>query len=321
MNLNLQIKKPDEVIIVDASESSETERILEKGRSQFFYPIHYYRYQKGLTRQRNFGIGKAKYEIIGFSDDDCLYVPDFMARIVAIFEKDEAREIGGASGFIFNVGASNILTIDKYLENNPNETEFSSFMKQFSNRSQDTWRSRYRKGLECVVFLQTGKGGTFCPIRCRFYGFTQPFAGTKAVDFLRGIAFYRREVFEQDRYSDFFTGYGFGEDVYFSLLLGRRWRLMVDGEAYSYHLQSPSARPNDFRIGIMSTTNYFHIFKTYRKRNVLEYVLFWYFFSLNTLLDLLPIFLLRDAGGLLRLFMGRCYGGLIVLRNSLKKGV
>lgn len=318
-NLNLQTKKPDEVIIVDASDTDETKILVEQNMKEFTYPVSYYRHEKGLTRQRNFGISKAKYEIIGFSDDDSLYAPDFMARIIVIFEGDETSEIGGASGLIFNVGPSSIPLIDDYLSNDPKEAEFSAFMERFIKTGVDTWRTRLRKGLERVVFLQKVKEGTFCPIRCRFYGIGQPFAGTKTVDYLRGIAFYRKKVFEQVQYSDFFAGYGFGEDVHFSLQVAKRWKLIEAGEAFSYHLYAPSGRPDLFKVGIMSTRNYFYIFRTYKKRGILEYVMFWYFFILNAMLDFSAIVLLRNAGEITRLFMGRCYGGIMVVRDSLRR--
>jgi len=320
-NLNLQTRKPDEVIIVDASDTEETKVLVEHNKKGFAYPISYYSHEKGLTRQRNFGIGKAQYEINGFSDDDSLYEMDFMARIVAIFERDQTSEIGGASGLIFNVGPSNIPLIDEYLKNDPTGAEFSSFMKRFANRGQDTWRSRLRKCLERVVFLQGAREGTFSPVRCRFCSIEKPFAGAREVDYLRGIAFYRKKVFEHIQYSDFFKGYGFAEDIHFSLQVGKTWKLIMVGETFSYHLHAPSGRPDLFRVGIMYTKNYFYIFKTYRKRNIIEYVFFWYFFSLNTLLDVAPIFLLKNAGDRLRFFVGRFFGGLMVLRDSLKRRV
>jgi glycosyltransferase involved in cell wall biosynthesis len=318
-NLNLQTRKPDEVIIVDASDTEETKMLVEYNKEEFTYPISYYSHEKGLTRQRNFGVSKARYDIIGFSDDDSLYAPDFMARINAIFERDQTNEIGGASGLIFNVGPSNILAIDDYLRNDPKEAEVSAFMERFVNIGKDTWSTRLRKGLERVVFLQKAKEGTFCAIRCRFYGIRQSFAGTKTVDFLRGIAFYRKKVFEQVLYADFFEGYGFAEDVHFSLQVGKRWKLMVDGEAFSYHLHSPSGRPDLFKVGIMSTRNYFYIFRTYSKRGILEYIMFWYYFILNALLDFSAIVLLRNSDKIIRLFMGRCYGGILVVRDSFKR--
>ena len=107
-NLNHQNKKPDEVIIVDASDTDKTKQIIESNKKCFAYPLSYYGHAKGLTRQRNFGISKAHYEIIGFTDDDSLFEPDYLARIVGIFENDKAEEIGGASGITFDVGPSNI---------------------------------------------------------------------------------------------------------------------------------------------------------------------------------------------------------------------
>jgi len=308
-NLNLQIRKPDEVIIVDASETTETKVFVESSLEEFAFPVHYYSHEKGLTRQRNFGVEKARHDIIGFSDDDTIYSTDFMTRILAVFDNDRARRIGGVSGLIFNVMPSNIQIIDDYLRNGSKKAEFAAFMKCFINSGKDNWRTVLRKGLERIVFLQKAREGTFCPVRCRFYGIEKPFAGTRAVDYLRGIAFYRKEVFEHVKYSEFFEDYGFGEDVHFSLQVGKRWKLVEVGEAFGYHLHAASGRPDLFKIGYMHARNYFYIFKTYENRNILSYFVFWYFFYMSAILEFLPALVGKSSLHRTTLFLGRIYGG------------
>lgn len=308
-NLNFQTRKPDEVVIVDASDTDETKQSIERNKEAYAYPLNYYSHEKGLTRQRNFGVSKAKGEIIGFTDDDSLFEPDYFERILLVFEKDKAGVIGGASGRFFNVGPSNIQVIDDYLRNGPKQAELSAFMERFKNTGKDIWSKRLRKGLERVLFLHKGEEGTFCPIRCRFYGIKKPFVGTKTVDFLVGIAFYRKKVFEQVQYSDFFQGYGLAEDVHFSLQVGKNYQLVVAGEAICYHLHAPSGRPDLFKFGYMSSVNYFFIFKTYEKRNMLSYLIFWYFYCINALLDFLPALVGKNSLCRIKLFLGRICGG------------
>ena len=308
-NLNLQIRKPDEVIIVDASETSETRLFVENNMDGFAYPVSYYSHEKGLTRQRNFGISKAQYEIIGFTDDDSLFEPDYFLRIIAIFEKDTENKIGGAAGFIVQVDHAKILEIDSRLGKISGKEDFSGLMQAYFAPHLIMQRSKARKWVDRILFLHSDSEGTYCSSKGRFHYLKEPFSGQKAVDFLQGIAFYRKEVFDHVKYSEFFEGYGFGEDVHFSLQVGKRYKLMVDGEAMSYHLHTPSARPDLFRIGYMHARNHFFIFKTYKERNMLNHLVFWYFFCVNAILEFIPALAGKNSLHRINLFLGRMYGG------------
>jgi glycosyltransferase involved in cell wall biosynthesis len=320
-NLNLQVRKPDEVIIVDASDNTDTEKIVGEEIKRFSYPIHYYRHEKGLTRQRNFGISQAKYEIIGFSDDDSIYEPDYLDKILTIFIEDVDREIAGASGFIFQTDRSRIPEINDVLKNVTDRTEFSCVMKPFANEVLERRRSKVRELIESLLHVrgEKEKEGTYCPVRGKFYGFKSPFVGRKSVDFLVGIAFYRREIFNHVKYSEFFAGYGYAEDVHLSLQVGKKGNLVVDGEASAYHLHAPSGRPKLFNLGFMTAVNLFYIFRTFKRRSLLSYMGFWYFFYVEALLDFVPAFVGRNTGARLKLFGGRCYGPIIVLVDSIRK--
>lgn len=307
-SLEFQTKIPDEVIVVDASDNADSQTLIERYSEHASISIQYFRHAKGLTRQRNFGISVARCTVVGFSDDDCVFAPDFFEKVMSVFDNDLDNKIGGASGLVFELDPAKIPSIDEYLATQPTGSDFSSFMAQFVNRGIESRKAKLRRGLERIAFMQTLKPGTFCPIRCRFYGLDIPFQGVKSVDFLRGVAFYRREVFTEVTYSTFFEGYGFGEDVHFSLQVEKRWKLTVIGEAYGYHLHAPSGRPDLFKVGVMSTRNFFYIFRTYKERTLKDYVIFWYFFSVNAFLDLFSIVLTGDRVGTVRLFLGRCSG-------------
>lgn len=312
-NLNLQTKKPDEVIIVDASDTEETKQIIESNKEQFACPVSYYRHEKGLTRQRNFGVSQAQYEIIGFTDDDSLFEPDYMARIIRIFEKDKAGEIGGAAGFIVGVDYSKIHVIDERLRDISTKEDFSNLMKEYFPATLTITRSTMRERTEKILFMHSDTEGTYCPKKGRFYYLRTLFRGQKVVDFLQGIAFYRKDIFSSVKYSEYFRGYSFGEDVHFSLQVGKRYSLIVDGEAICYHLHAPAGRPNLFKIGSMYSRNHFYIYKTYKKRNVINYFIFWYFYCLRATLEVLPAFVGKNSTDRLKLFFGQIYGGLICL--------
>ncbi len=309
-NLNLQDKKPDEVILVDASDTDETKLIVGRSKGRFAFPVSYYSHEKGLTRQRNFGIGKAQYEIIGFSDDDSLFEPDYFLRILDIFEKDTGKEIGGAAGFIIQVEHSKILAIDERLDSIGGKEDFTSLMKAYIYSARTIPRSKAREKIEKLLLMHSEEEGTYCPEKGCFVFPRTLFRGQKVVDFLPGIAFYRKEVFNYTKYSDFFQGYGFAEDVHFSLQVGKRYKLVLDGEALVYHMHSPLGRPDLFRVGYMLARNHYYIFKTYKKRSMTGKATFWYFFCLNALLDVMPAFVGKNSLARIKVFSGQIYGGL-----------
>lgn len=308
-NLNLQVRRPDEVLIIDASETSETRLFVENHMERYAYPVTYYGHEKGLTRQRNFGISMAKYEIIGFTDDDSLFEPDFLSRIIDIFEKDTENAVGGATGFINEVNHAKILEIDSRLGNISRSEDFSEFMRTCFPPGATRQRSKFRKSIDRILFMHSDSEGTYCSSKGRFNYLKTPFSGQKSTDFLTGIAFYRREVFDHVKYSEFFEGYGLAEDVHYSLQVGKRYKLKVDGEARSYHLHAPSARPDLFKIGFMHARNHFYIFKTYEKRDLFDHFVFWYFFCLNAILEIVPAFIGNSSSRRMQLFLGRVYGG------------
>jgi glycosyltransferase involved in cell wall biosynthesis len=77
--------KDFEVILVDQSRDLLTKKKLEEISNK---KIRYFKIlAKGLSRARNFGISKAKGQIIAFTDDDCLITKDWLENIYESFEK------------------------------------------------------------------------------------------------------------------------------------------------------------------------------------------------------------------------------------------
>ena len=317
-NLNLQTTKPDEVIIVDASETDETRLAVESNLHKLAYPVNYYRHEKGLTRQRNFGIKKARHDIIGFSDDDAIFEPDYLKRILSIFEEDGRKEIGGASGFIYQIEGCRIPGIDHNLKAVNDGRDFSRIMEPLRKGAINVNHSPWKKRIERIVLLQrkSDREGTYCPLRGKLYGMYTPFTGVREADFLSGIAFYRREVFDRARYSEYFEHYGFGEDAHLSLKVRRFARLVVDGEASAYHLHAPAGRPNLYVIGQMSARNRFYTFRTFNTKGPLLGLLFWSYFWIEAFLDFLPALLGRNARERAKLLYGRFVGSLSTIREA-----
>ena len=93
---------PDQIIIVDGSTNKETSKLFEKNK---YNNLDYYLVSednRGLTKQRNFGITKVNLdsEIVCFLDDDTVLENDYFYEIINAFKSDD--KIVGVSGISLN---------------------------------------------------------------------------------------------------------------------------------------------------------------------------------------------------------------------------
>ena len=130
----------------------------------------------------------------------------------------------------------------------------------------------------------------------------RPFSGVRDVDiFAGGACAIRRKVLESVRFSEFFDGYSWGEDLEMSLRIRRRWRVVYCGKALALHYggNSPGGRPAAFTRGRMEVRNRVFIWRRYSpSASLLNKIRFC--------LDLLFIFLLDLAWFVARPWDGYC---------------
>lgn len=102
----VQTLLPDEIVIVDSSDTQELKSKIEEFKSEktkFAY-IHT---KPGVNYQRNIGIERSCGDIVFILDDDTILEKDFIKEIVNIFENDNERKIGGVCGDIINIKPKN----------------------------------------------------------------------------------------------------------------------------------------------------------------------------------------------------------------------
>ncbi|WNH11645.1 glycosyltransferase family 2 protein [Thalassobellus suaedae] len=89
---------PNEILIIDGSSNNETETVLNK---KPFKNLRYYKVDKlnrGLTKQRNFGINLVSKdsEIMCFLDDDIILTPSYFETLIETYSiKSDALAVGG----------------------------------------------------------------------------------------------------------------------------------------------------------------------------------------------------------------------------------
>ncbi len=141
---------PSEILIIDGSTNNETQDFINKTT---FKNLKYFKVEdenRGLTKQRNYGIARVSEtsEIVCFLDDDVVLKPDYFENLISTYNiKPEALGIGG---YIVN-------EIDWELSNKKNDKSkfyFDGWMRNEPSR----FKIRRKFGLEPDVppgFLPT----------------------------------------------------------------------------------------------------------------------------------------------------------------------
>jgi glycosyltransferase involved in cell wall biosynthesis len=101
-SVQLQSLYPNEILIIDGSTNNKTKEILEKNKIE---NLKYYlvsNTNRGLTKQRNFGISKvaSSSEIVFFLDDDTVLDKYYFKKIITTYS--EYPDALGVGGYISN---------------------------------------------------------------------------------------------------------------------------------------------------------------------------------------------------------------------------
>jgi GT2 family glycosyltransferase len=201
-----------ELVIVDASESDATRRLVKGFDMPHGPSIEYISSPRGLTLQRNTGIRRLRSEpdVVCFLDDDVEIEPGYLRNVARKFEADTEGRILGVCG------------------NAANEKPRGIFDRMVRNLFMITDN---RSG----KILPSGDGGhIYSPRR------------DETVDVLSGCNMcYRREVFTQYglAFDEVLTGYAFMEDHDFSFRVSKYGGLVQLADARLVHHVSPVSRP------------------------------------------------------------------------------
>jgi GT2 family glycosyltransferase len=247
---------PSEVVIVDGSPGHETEQAIRAvcGNRTLPFELVYVRSPKGLTRQRNVGVDISTKPFVFFLDDDATPGVAYFVEMRRAFEDDTVAAAGA-----------------------PARNELDKAMPR---------RWQIRRALRLVPrtppFIYND-AGTSAPT-----SLLKPFSGIRDVDLFPGYAFaVRRSVFDSMRFSGFFEGYSYGEDVEMALRIRRQARVVSCGSAPVEHHPSPGGRPPAYSKGRMEVRNKYFIWKRYsRNPNLLNRLRFHLDFGFLFVMDL-----------------------------------
>lgn len=250
---------PTEIIIVDGSINDATRTVFDGVR---FEKLSYFKVNendRGLTKQRNYGINKVSsdIDIICFLDDDTLldsYYFENLIKTYSVYPKAL-----GVGGYITNEVVWNkakILNTGAYFEYDGwVRKESSRFMLRKKLGLTDNTRPGY------MPVFSNGRSISFLPPSGKIYEVEQ---------LMGGVSSFKKTVFETQRFSTYFEGYGLYEDADFCLRLAKKGNLYVNTTAKLEHHHDPDGRPNKFNYGKMVIRNGWYVWRIkYEKPSVL----------------------------------------------------
>jgi GT2 family glycosyltransferase len=225
--------RPDELIIVDASEDSATEDLLAQhpGIPDIADRCLYFRVSgslRGITHQRNFALRWVTTDLVVFFDDDVELMPDCLREMERV-HRDAGRDVVGVA----------------------------AYMRNQAWPLSDSWVWRARRWLRLVSDLQPGsyhRSGISIPWNL------PSLQGLIEGDWLPGCAMmWRTAIAREVGFYEGFDGYAQGEDLEFSLRARQHGKLFVSGAAHVIHHYESSGRPDPFTKGYMSIHNRYQI--------------------------------------------------------------
>lgn len=241
---------PNEILIIDGSTDDKTNLLFA---NESFKNLSYYKVdatERGLTKQRNIGISKVDdtIDIVCFLDDDTILEPTYFENLIETYSiYPYAIAVGG---YISN--EVHWKKKDKAVLYN--EYEQDEFVRKLGQRNV----LRKRLGLlsnqppGIMPEFSNGFSVSFLPPTDKVY---------EVEYFMGGVSSYKKEVFNQISFSDYFEGYGLYEDLDFCLRVSKLGKLYVNTAAKLEHHHEPSGRPNLYHYGKMVVRNGWYVWR------------------------------------------------------------
>ena len=246
---------PDEILVVDASDTEQLPEILTATFGDNS-KIRYIHASPGLTHQRNIGVKSAVGDFLFFFDDDIVLEENFVREIYRVFENDSAMQIGGVYGNI-------VSTLEQ------------DYQKPVLTLKKKLRIQAYTLFASVFLLSKVRKDGKF-----QLSGFpTYPYGFEKVTEVEcvpGGLTAYRKEVFMEFSFDEALTGYGYMEDDDFSYRVSKKFKNVYTPYAKVVHNESPAGRDKRYESRKMMMMNYYYLFKKNIPQNFWHQGAFWW---------------------------------------------
>lgn len=293
-SINSQVLYPDEILIIDGSKGKETKEMLLKNHYENLKYFKVTEQNRGLTRQRNYGIEKSgEVDIICFLDDDIVTEPDYFFELISTYiKKPKAKAVGGW-----------IKDEKKWKKVEENYIpKFNEFLSDGYVRDLGV-RNVLRKRLGLISNMPPG----YMPEFSHGFstGFLPPSGNIYPVEFfMGGVSSYKKSLFKNIGFSTYFEGYGLYEDMEFCLKISKLGELFVNTRAKVLHLHEESGRPDYYKYGQMVVKNGYYVWRKKYPEPSFKAKVKWYLISYLLAFIRFENYLQGDKNGILD-FKGR----------------
>jgi GT2 family glycosyltransferase len=243
---------PNEILIIDGSTNDETRAIIAQNSFQNLTYFQVSEVDRGLTKQRNFGISKISNdsEVICFLDDDTILETLYFKELITTYSI--FPDAVGVGGYI-----TNEVEWEKVEENYvPKKDEF--YFDGWKRKESKRFITRKKLGLDSnkppgfMPEFSNGRGVGYLPPSAKIY---------QVEHFKGGVASYRKEIFGRFQFSSYFEGYGLYEDADFTLRISKTGNLYLNSNARLAHYHNVSGRPDKFKYGKMVVRNGWYVWR------------------------------------------------------------
>ena len=262
-----QNRYPDEILVVDGSRNIETQQMIAANKFQNLQYFLVAAHQRGLTRQRNFGIQQVRQdsEIVFFLDDDIILNENYFEKILDTY--NQYPDAAGVGGFIENESKWTFAGIN--------------YKPKLSEFAFDGWKTN--DGIRFVARKLLGLDSNEPPgyqsafSHGRSLGFLPPSGKVYAVEQLMGgVSSFKKSVFESHQFSEYFEGYGLYEDADFTIRVSKSGQLYNNTAATLLHHHAPDGRPNQYRYGKMVVRNGWYVWRVRNPEPTIKHRFKWH---------------------------------------------
>lgn len=263
----IQTVYPDEVLIIDGSPDDDTNEYFS---TTSFKNLKYYKVpadQRGLTKQRNFGIAKIDKDIeaVCFLDDDTVLEPDYFSEVIKVFNNNP--DVTGVGGVAINENRWEEKKEGVFYDSKK-YYEFEGYV------CKEGTRNVARNYLGLSSHLPPGQMPEYSHGRTMGYPLTGKFY---EVDLLVGMSMaYRVNVLKNIKFSTYFEGYGLYEDADFSLRALAFGKNVIATSAKLNHYHNAAGRPNKYKYGKMVTINGWYVWRVKYPKPSVKAKLKWF---------------------------------------------
>jgi glycosyltransferase involved in cell wall biosynthesis len=226
-----QTRLPEEIVVVDASETPEGREPVQKLIEGTGVRLVYVQDAPSIPGQRNTGVRTASGDLIFYIDDDATLDPSYTEKILETFELKSGENVAGVRGQLANLS--------------PPSRGVVTFL---------------RRAIARIFFTtELREDGIARMKRSGFPLHVHRPPGLERCEIMFAICAYRRNVLQEFKSDETFGGYVHAEDMDLSHRISRKYPLYINPEAKCYHYPSPYTVPKQIesRKRTIFFTHYF----------------------------------------------------------------